>query len=146
MRPLTALFCAAILSTASATASPVKSEATQQLEFGVRMALMGSWREAAFRFEKSVRIDPNNPAAHNNLGVAMESIWEFEMALAAYKRALELAPDNPRIRENLDRLQAYLETRVRPQRPPPAQASPGAEPGKPPQDGGRPRGSPGGGP
>ena len=129
MRFPTALLCAALFLPAPAAALPIKSEAAQQLEFGVKMALKGSWREAAFRFGRSIKADPENPLAHNNLGVALESVGEFERALAAYKRARELDPENERIRENMDRLQAYLEGRGRPLKPVP----PGSAPARPPQ-------------
>jgi len=80
------------------------------MEFGVEMALRGSWREAAFRFRKAVDSDPENPFALSNLGVALESVGAFDEALEAYGKALTLAPGNGRIEENLQRLQAYLAT------------------------------------
>jgi len=88
-----------------------KAEAARQLDFGVKMAQKGSWNEAAFRFGKAVKADPENAAAQNDLGVALESIGQFDKALLAYEKALQIDPRNSRMRENKDRLQAYLATR-----------------------------------
>ena len=112
MRSVLALLCAALLSLTSAQAASEKSRAADQLEFGVRMALKGSWREAAFRFQKAIQYDPENPYAYNNLGVALETTGDFEGAKGAYARALEMMPDNDRIRENMEQLEAYISSRA----------------------------------
>ncbi len=119
------------MAAAAAHASPVRSKAADQLEFGVQMALKGSWREAAFRFEKAIKADPDNAFAHNNLGVALESVGEFEKAAAAYERALQLDPRNEKIRENRERLQAYVASRAAHAKPPAPAASPAAPSPKP---------------
>jgi tetratricopeptide (TPR) repeat protein len=124
---------AALLSAVPALGHPVRSEAQQQFAFGVQMAEKGSWREAAFRFERAVRSDPNNPLGHNNLGVALESIGEFERALASYKKAAELDPKNLKIRENMDRLQAYLSSRTIPAKLMPDPNTPAGAQGEPPK-------------
>src|SRR5262245_30656216 len=80
-----------------------KSESEVQLEFGVKVARMGSWREAAFRFERAVKADDANARAWNNLGVARESLGEFALAREAYEKSLALAPDDRRIRQNYER-------------------------------------------
>jgi len=128
LKPVSALLIAALLVAAPAVhARPVKSEATVQLRFGVEMALKGSWREAAFRFEKSLRLEPENAFAQNNLGVASENIGDFEKAKTAYEKALALDPQNARIRENCDRLIAYLASRNT-HLPPPKKPAAGATP------------------
>ena len=80
----------------------VKSEASKQLEFGVKMALKGSWREAAFRFEKAVKADSKSAEAYNDLAVAHETLGEYEGAREAYEKALSLDPDHEKIRANYD--------------------------------------------
>lgn len=80
-----------------------KSESEVQLEFGVKVAKMGSWREAAFRFERAVKANDSNARAWNNLGVARESLGEFDAARQAYEKSLALAPDDRRIRQNYER-------------------------------------------
>lgn len=110
LRRFTALLVAVLVASSPVLARPSKSRARKQLEFGVEMALKGSWREAAFRFRKVVELDPDNPFALSNLGVALESTGSFDEAQEAYRKAVELAPTNDRIRENLQRLEAYLAT------------------------------------
>ena len=81
--------------------------ATTQLAFGSDVAKEGHWREAAFRFEQAIAKEPGNARAHNNLAVAMEANGDFARALAEYKKALELAPDNEYIRRNYARFAEF---------------------------------------
>lgn len=76
--------------------------AEQQLRFGIEVARKGLWTEARFRFERAVDLDPDNPEALNNLGVALEQQGEFERAKAAYEKALKLKPGNLYIQQNYD--------------------------------------------
>ena len=85
-----------------------KSEAAVQLEFGVKVALKGSWNEAAFRFEKAVRADEGNARAWNNLGVARESLGHLDAAREAYEKARALAPGDDKISDNYERFRGYL--------------------------------------
>jgi Tfp pilus assembly protein PilF len=92
-----------------------KSAAAQQLEFGVKMALKGSWLEAAFRFDKAVKLGGTSTSAraYNNLAVAKESLGQFEQAREAYEKALALKVDEQedrRIRENYDRFLNFLKS------------------------------------
>ena len=80
-----------------------KSASDLQLKFGAKVARMGSWREAAFRFEKAVKADASNERAFNNLAVARESLGQFEVALEAYRKAVELAPKDKKIQSNYER-------------------------------------------
>lgn len=148
LRRLPALACALLAASASFAAAPDRGEATRQLAFGIRMAQAGSWREAAFRFGKAVQADAENAAAQNDLGVALESIGEYAKAAAAYAKALELEPSNGKIRENGDRLKAYLATRNDPKpagATPPPPATPPAPPAAAPPDPNAGKGGTGGG-
>jgi len=91
-----------------------KSESVIQLEFGVKVARMGSWREAAFRFERAVKADDGNARAWNNLGVARESLGDFASAREAYEKSLALAPDDRRIRQNYERFMSLSGARTAP--------------------------------
>jgi len=71
------------------------------------MARKGFWHEALFRYEKAVREKPDDAQLQNNLAVAYESVGETSRALAAYKRALELAPQDPKIKRNYARFAEY---------------------------------------
>ena len=87
----------------SATAAASDRElAEAQVEFGIKVAQRKLWREATYRFEKAVEIDPTYPAAWNNLGIAYEEQGRFDDANKAYTKAVELDPDNVLIRQNYD--------------------------------------------
>ena len=49
-----------------------RSDAMAQVEFGISVAQRGLWREAMYRWERAVEIDPSYAAAWNNLGIAYE--------------------------------------------------------------------------
>jgi Tfp pilus assembly protein PilF len=79
-----------------------RSSAKEQVEFGVNVAQKGLWREAIYRWERAVEIDPTYAAAFNNLAIAYEHEGQFEKARKAYERATELEPNNAMIRQNYD--------------------------------------------
>ena len=79
-----------------------RHDAKEQVEFGVNVAQKGLWREAIYRWERAVEIDPSYAAAFNNLAIAYEHEGQFEKARKAYERATELDPNNAMIRQNYD--------------------------------------------
>ncbi len=113
------LVVTAILAGALAGCSSRRLDLTQsatQMQFGVRMARANLWREALFRFERAVQIDPENAAALNNLAVAYEGIGEFEKARDAYARALRVDKSNQHIQKNYSRfVEFYSRNRKREQ-------------------------------
>lgn len=76
--------------------------AREQNDFGIRVAQQGLWREAIFRWERAVELDPGYAAAFNNLAIAYETTGDFERAKRAYERAVELDAKNVYIRQNFD--------------------------------------------
>ena len=74
----------------------------QEMRFGAEAAQRGLWREAAFRWEKILKADPDNAHVHNNLAVASESIGQFDRARKEYEEARRLAPDSKEIRKNYE--------------------------------------------
>lgn len=110
------LFCAAMLclTWGRQPLAVQKPEAELQLAFGVKVALKGSWNEAAFRFQKAVAADGDNPRAFNNLAVARESLGQWEAAREAYEKALALAPKDGRIRQNYDRFMSFYRSSQQP--------------------------------
>ena len=80
-----------------------------QRQFGVRMAKMNLWREAAFRFQRAVDIDPNNAMAHNNLAVALEANGDFDAAAKEYREALRLDRSNQHIQKNYSRFVEFTQ-------------------------------------
>jgi Tfp pilus assembly protein PilF len=85
-----------------ARAADARSDAREQVEFGIKVAQNGLWKEASYRWEKAVQIDPTYAAAWNNLAVAFEQQGNFEKAREAYEKAVELDPKNLLFRQNYD--------------------------------------------
>jgi Tfp pilus assembly protein PilF len=97
-----ALIVAAAVLAASPVFADARSEAKSQVDFGVNVALRGLWREAVYRWEKAVEIDPTYAAAYNDLAVAYEHDGQLEKARKAYEKAVELEPNNAQIRQNYE--------------------------------------------
>ena len=93
---------AALLLPASAAQADDRSAAKGQVEFGIRVAQNGLWKEARYRWEKAVELDPSYAQAWNNLAIAYEHEGKFDEARKAYEKALELDPKNALIRQNYD--------------------------------------------
>ncbi len=77
-------------------------QAREEADFGISVAQKGLWREAMYRWEKAVELDPQYAAAYNNLAIAYEHEGEFAKARKAYEKALELDPKNNFIRQNYE--------------------------------------------
>jgi Flp pilus assembly protein TadD len=92
-------FLLAIASAVPAAAAPRSDE---EVAFGIEVASRGLWKEARFRFERAVELDPENASALNNLAVALEQQGEFDGARDAYEKALELKPEDLYIQQNYD--------------------------------------------
>lgn len=93
--------CIAVVS-ASPSFADARSDAKSQVEFGINVAQRGLWREAIYRWEKAVELDPTYAEAYNDLAIAYEHEGQLEKARKAYEKALELAPNNPQIRQNYE--------------------------------------------
>ncbi len=94
--------CVALLLAAAPTPAraDARSDARAQVEFGIDVAQRGLWREAIYRWQKAVELDPTYAAAYNDLAVAYEREGEFDKAREAYKKAIELDPRNVVIQRN----------------------------------------------
>jgi Tfp pilus assembly protein PilF len=79
-----------------------RSDAREQVEFGIQVAQRGLWREAIYRWERATQIDPSYAAAYNNLAIAYEQEGQLDKARAAYEKAIELDPSNTLIKQNFD--------------------------------------------
>lgn len=79
-----------------------RSESKEQVQFGIELAQKGLWKEAEFRWEKAVELDPTYSSAWNNLGIAYEQQGKFPDALKAYEKAKSLDPKNTYIQQNYD--------------------------------------------
>ena len=79
-----------------------RSEAKSQVAFGIDVAQKGLWREAIYRWERAIEIDPTYGAALNNLAVAYEHEGQLDKARQAYEKALVVEPNNTQIRQNYE--------------------------------------------
>lgn len=99
----TAVLVALLLGGAVAPlAADARDDAKKQVEFGIAVAQRGLWREAIYRWERAIEIDPTYAPGHNNLAIAYEHEGELEKARIAYEKALELEPNNLYIRQNFE--------------------------------------------
>jgi tetratricopeptide (TPR) repeat protein len=83
-----------------------------QTQFGLQAAKMDLWREAQFRFQRAVELNPGNAMAYNNLAVAYEGIGEYEQAREAYLLALNIDRGNEYIQRNYSRFVEFYSKRA----------------------------------
>jgi Flp pilus assembly protein TadD len=91
-----------VILTPAAGLADARSDAKAQVEFGIKVAQAGLWKEATFRWEKATELDPSYAEAWNNLAIGYEYGGRFDDADAAYQKALKLDPNNVMIRTNYD--------------------------------------------
>jgi len=95
--------CAAVaLLSAAPALADARSDAKEQVAFGINVAQRGLWREAIYRWEKAVELDPAYAAAFNDLAIAYEHEGQLDKARKAYEKALDLDPNNTQIRQNYE--------------------------------------------
>lgn len=92
------LLCAPVAPAHADARSSAKAEA----QFGVDVAMRGLWREAIYRWQRAVELDPTYAQAFNNLAVAYEHEGQLDKARQAYEKAVALEPQNIQIRQNYD--------------------------------------------
>jgi Tfp pilus assembly protein PilF len=100
-----AIGCAALfilIAAGSAWADSAQKRARAEVEFGIQVAQKGLWREALYRWEKAVELDPQYAAAYNNLAIAYEHEGMFDKARQAYERAAQLDPKSTFVRQNYE--------------------------------------------
>jgi tetratricopeptide (TPR) repeat protein len=97
-----AVIVASMLVLPVAASASARSDAKEQVEFGIKVAQTGLWREAQYRWERAVELDPTYAEAWNNLAIAYEHSGKFDEARKAYETALKLDPKNMLIRQNYD--------------------------------------------
>src|SRR5205085_8732042 len=102
MKKVLSLFVLAAFLTAVPAFADARADARSQVAFGISVAQRGLWREAIYRWEKAVELDPSYAAAYNDLGIAYEHEGLLDKARKAYDKALALDPNNSQIRQNYD--------------------------------------------
>ncbi len=64
--------------------------------------------EAADAFGRALHLEPRRFEPHYNMGLVYETAWKYSQAVESYKKALDLAPDEPAVMENL--IRCYIKT------------------------------------
>jgi Tfp pilus assembly protein PilF len=101
-RALPIFLAGAGLLSAAPSFADAHADARAQVDFGISVAQRGLWREAIYRWEKAVEIDPKYAAAFNDLAIAYEHEGQLDKARKAYEKALELDPNNSQVRQNYE--------------------------------------------
>jgi Flp pilus assembly protein TadD len=95
--------CAAlVLMSVSPARADARSDAKEQVAFGIAVAQRGLWKEAIYRWERAIEIDPTYASAFNDLAIGYEHEGQLDKAREAYEKALELEPENVQIRQNFE--------------------------------------------
>ena len=102
MSSRTLLLLALLVSTAAPAAADARSDARKQVDFGIAVAQKGLWREAIYRWERAIQIDPTYAQALNNLAIAYEHEGDLDKARQNYEKALALEPNNALIKQNYE--------------------------------------------
>lgn len=91
-----------IATVAAPAAADERDDAKAQVQFGIRVAQLGLWREAIAHWERAAKIDPSYAPAYNNLAIGYEQQGDFDKARQAYEKALELDQNNTYIKQNYE--------------------------------------------
>jgi Tfp pilus assembly protein PilF len=105
----TVLLGTVLLIGCSSTARLDLTTAEDQMKVGAQAAKLGLWREAMFRFNRAIELEPENAQAYNNLAVAYESNGEFEKARESYLQALRINRGDPYIQKNYSRFAEFYQ-------------------------------------
>ena len=84
----------------SALFAPASSKARTQNDEGVGHYQQGHWDVAAGHFAKAVKADSNSAVAHYNFALTLDKKGKHEEATASFKKALEVASNDPLITDS----------------------------------------------
>ena len=84
----------------TALMSPASSPGRADNDEGVGHYKQGHWDVAKDWFTKAVKADANLAEAHYNLALSLDKMGKHEDATAAFKKAADLAPANPAIKDS----------------------------------------------
>ena len=84
----------------SALMSPPSSTGRTDNDEGVGHYKQGHWDVSEGHFRKAIKADSNLAEAHYNLGLALDKMAKHDEATTEFKKAAELAPTNPAIKDS----------------------------------------------
>jgi tetratricopeptide (TPR) repeat protein len=80
----------------------------------IALAMQSRWEEAVAVNKSIIELFPNDVDAYNRLGKALTELGRYAEAEEAYKRVLNIAPNNAIAKRNLDRLSHLREAKQGP--------------------------------
>lgn len=80
--------------------APASSAARMENDEGVGHYQQGHWDVAMEHYQKAVKADPNSAVVHYNVALTLDKMGKHEDATASFKKALELAPNDPAIKDS----------------------------------------------
>ena len=80
--------------------APASSAARMENDEGVGHYQQGHWDVAMQHFQKAVKADPNSAVVHYNIALTQDKMGKHEDATTSFKKALELAPADPVIKDS----------------------------------------------
>ncbi len=98
----------------------VPKEAADLLEEAYASQEDGDYKEALRRCEQALELAPAWAEAHNLRGMVLEGLGRQAAAVTAYRRAVELDPDDADLRENLLDAEEELKEAALPEEPTPS--------------------------
>jgi tetratricopeptide (TPR) repeat protein len=78
------------------------------LDRGNLFYYVGRYEEAEEEYRKALKMDPNDPVAHNNLGYLLCNLNRYKESEKEYKEAIRIDPNDAQIHHNLGDLLDYL--------------------------------------
>lgn len=79
-----------------------------EFNFANKLARQGLWKEAHYRWKKVLAAGNESAAVYNNIAVALEHMGRFDEAEEAYKKALEISPNNSSIDSNFKKYKKLM--------------------------------------
>ena len=90
----------AVLATGGALMAEENSAGAKENGDGVGHYKEGHWEESEKFFRKALEVNANLAEAHYNLALALDKLGNHGDATEHFKKALELAPENPKIKDS----------------------------------------------
>ena len=84
----------------SPLATPASSSARMENDEGTGHYQQGHWDVAMEHYRKAVKADSNSAAVHYNIALTLDKMGKHEDATVSFKKALELAPNDPSIKDS----------------------------------------------
>ena len=99
------LATALVLFAPHARAGDARSEAKEQVEFGIKVAQNGLWKEAAYRWQKAIQIDPDVRGSLEQPGHRVRAAGQLRQGARGLREGCRTRPEEPAVPSELRPLQ-----------------------------------------